>query len=116
MPSQMTDSGASLALACVAAFRCGCFRSTDVPLLSRWSAKAGFLEEWGLLNVLKRKWGISVWLTLAGPQLLSKKARGTHSRRSAAQVCVVLCYSLKVSLCRSLKRGTVEGFPCRYAE
>lgn len=50
------------------------------------------------------------------PAVIKKRARGTHSRRSAVQVCVVLCYFLKVSLCRSLKRGTVEGFPCRYAE
>jgi hypothetical protein len=62
----MTDGGASLALACVAAFGCGCFRSTDVPLLSWWITKTGFLKEWGLLDELKRKWGISVWWKMPG--------------------------------------------------
>lgn len=69
----MTEGGASLALACVAACRCGCFRSTDVPLLSWWIAKAGFLEEWGLLDLLNRKWGISVWPTL--PDVNSSQKR-----------------------------------------
>lgn len=55
------------------------FQSTDVPLLSLWIAKAGFLEEWGLLEVLKKKWGISVWPTLPAPRL---QARGTRSRSS----------------------------------
>lgn len=45
-----------------------------------------------------------------------KSQKNPQQTRCFVQVCVVLCYSLKVSLCWSLKRGTVEGSPCRYAE